>query len=118
MRCLLKNKQTLYYALNQGRTQILDSHGNRTGEWEISYSDPVKAKMNISASKGTSDSEAFGVSVNYTKTLSTDDMKCPITETTVLWIDREPTEPYNYVVTKVAKSLNSITYAILEVENG
>ena len=47
-------------------------------------------------------------------------MSCPISEDTVLFVDKEPEydgeKPlYDYVVKRVAKSLNSISIAISKV---
>lgn len=117
MRCLNRNKQTLYYALYQGETEEQDSDGNYTGERTITYGDPVKFKANISAARGESALNPFGIETNYSKTIVTDDLNCPIKEDTILWIGKDPTEdPYNYMVVKKAESLNSIMYAIREVQ--
>lgn len=116
MRCNSRNKQTLYYALFVGKTENVDEYGNVIGEFTIEYTEPIKAKMNISSARGTADVEQFGINSNYTRTLVTEDMNCPIDKDSILWIDKNPEEePHNYVVTQVAKSLNSITYAIKEV---
>jgi hypothetical protein len=116
MKTLKRNKQTLYYALFEGKEEIKDENGYRTGEHQLKYLHPIKARMNISAAKGTAESEMFGISLNYTKTLVTDDIKCPIKEDSILWIDATPDEPYNYIVVQVAKSLNSISYAVKKVD--
>lgn len=116
MRSLERNKQTFYYALYSGVTEVIDENGDYTGEREITYSSPVKYRANISAAKGESETAPFGIETNYSKTISTNDMSCPIKEDSVLWIDKDPTtDPYNFLVVKVAKSLNSILYAIREV---
>lgn len=116
MMCLEINKQPLYYATLLGKTERMDDDGNYTGEYDLSYSDPVLTKMNISAARGAADFGFFGISLQYTKTMVTSDMDCPIDEGTVLWIDADPeTEKYNYVVKRVGKSLNYISYAIDEV---
>lgn len=116
MKTLNRNKQIVYYALYKGKEDIIDEYGNRTGEHSILYSPPIKAKMNVSAARGTAESNVFGISTNYTKILVTDDMKCAISEDSILWIDATPDEPYNYVVVQVAKSLNSISYAVKKVD--
>ena len=119
MRCLNRNKQTFYYALYKGEVEEQDTDGNYTGEREIEYYTPVKMKANISAARGESDLNPFGIETNYNKTIVTDDMKCPIKEDTVIWIGKDPTEdPYNYIVVKKAASLNTIVYAIREVQVG
>lgn len=115
MRALERNKTTLYYALPTGLVDVLDEDGLYTGEQEPSYADPVEVKMNISPATGRTVLEWFGVNEQYDKVLVTDDTDCPITETTILWIDSPTTEPHNYVVTRVAKSLNSIVFGVTKV---
>lgn len=120
MRTANKNKQELYYALFLEKRAVLDADGRKTGQHEVVYDEPVQAFMNISASRGTSDVEQFGIATDYSKTLVTDDLECPIVEGSILWIgvapDMQNTIPHNYVVTKVAKSINCISYAIKEVD--
>lgn len=116
MLCLEINKQPLYYATLSGTTELKDSDGQYTGEYELTYSTPVYAKMNISPARGGAQFGFFGINISYSKIMVTDDMDCPINEDTVLWIDANPTtDKYNYVVRRVAKSLNYISYAIEEV---
>lgn len=115
MRCLKRNLQTVYYALLEDSTEETDEYGNVIGQFEKDYSDPVAIKMNVSAARGTVDVEQFGINANYSRTLVTDNLNCPITESSILWIGKSTDEPYNYAVVGVAKSINSITYAIKEV---
>ena len=121
MRVANKNKQALYYALFVQIKDVYDVNGRKTGQHETEYGDPVKVFMNISAARGTSEVEQFGINVEYSKTLVTDDMSCPIVEGSILWIGKEPVvdevkQPHNYVVTQVAKSINGVCYAIKEVD--
>lgn len=117
MRGLKRNKQNIYYALYEGKREITDEYGNKTGESEVLYSTPVLVKMSISASKGNSELDLFGININYTKTIITDDINCPIKEDSIIWIGTSPqNEPHNYVVVQVAKSLNNIAYAVREVD--
>ena len=113
MKTLKRNQIPVKYALFIERKEILDSNGYRTGQYENIYSDPVDIRANVSSAKGQADSELFGINLNYTRTLVTDDMNCPIDEHSVLWID---SEKYNYVVVRVAKGLDSIAYALKEVD--
>ena len=124
MKALARNKQTLYYALKTGLTNVNDSNGLYTGEQTPTYGTPVKVEMNISPATGRTVLEWMGIATNYNKALVTDDMSCPITEDTILWIGVEPTvtvngvsksNPHNYLVSRVAKSLNSIVYGVIEV---
>lgn len=115
-RCGERNKRTFYYATYSSRQEITDTNGYATGNYRIVYSSPVMARANISASRGASDVEQFGTSLNYTKTIVTSDMTCPIDEHTILWIDDINTEhTHDYEVVSVAKGLNSISYAIRKV---
>lgn len=120
MRTLNRNKQPLYYALYKGKTEYVDEYGNKTGEYIPQYETPVKVYMNISPARGNIALEQFGINTQYTHILVTDIMDCPISKDTVLWIgktpDNERTIPHNFVVKEIAKSLNSISYAISEVE--
>lgn len=118
MRGLRRNKQSIYYALYQGKEPILDFNGNKTGEYTNAYSEPVKIDMNIAAATGVADWNPFGIDTPYSKIAMTFDLNTPITETSKVWIDKDISQPANYVVTRVARSLNNICYALVEVENG
>lgn len=135
MRSLKKNKQNLWYSTyaDQITEYYRDSDGNiiydeidgeqipRIKGERALYNNPVLFYANISAAKGTSDSEVFGVSLDYTKTISTCDMTLPISETSLIWFETEP--KYNadgtvnessadYSVVGIAKSLNNVVYAL------
>ena len=115
MRTLERNKSTFYYALYNGKTELVDENGCKTGEYGVSYSTPVKMRANISPSKGKVYLEQYGLAGNYTRVILTDDVNCPISEDSILWIDRPITEPHNYVVECIGKSLNSVAIAIRDV---
>lgn len=117
MRTLEINKQPMWYALCTGKTEIVDDYGNNTGCFQVTYGTPVYYPVNMSEARGTIKAEAYGLTDDYDRTFVTTDMACPITTDTVIWYDADPlTEPYNYVVHRVAKSLNSITIAIRGVD--
>ena len=116
MRTLERNKQTIYYALYEGKEPLTDEYGNPTGEYEVLYSEPVLLKINVSAARGEYSTRQFGETENYDKALVTDDINIPITETSLLWIDDTDTsKPHDYIVKKVAKSLNSVAIAVSKV---
>jgi len=117
MLCLNRNKQAVWYALYKGVTDVTDTAGYKTGEKTKTFETPVRIMVNVSASRGSAITEGFGVNEDYDRTIVTNDMSCPISETTRLWVDADPTtEPYDYKVVRVAKSLNSITIAISKVK--
>lgn len=112
----------IYYGAYTGKTPKVDANGYRTLEYEKHYSAPQELWISVSASKGAAYASPLGINLDYSKTLSTHDMSCPLTEESVLWIDKDPYDsegnqtPHNYVVTQVAKSLNVIVYAVKEVK--
>ena len=145
MKCLKRNQKAFNYCLYSNKTPIVDEYGNETGEPIITYSSPVTMYANISPATGQSNTEQFGNLENYDKVIVTDDLNCPIDENSVLFIEKEPEftnvvtyeyvttesngqtvttlEPvqisvpvHDYIVRRVAKSLNSISIAIRRVE--
>jgi hypothetical protein len=118
MMCLTQNKQKFWYALFKEISDVTDSAGYKTGEKAKVYYAPVEMDANISAARGSSEVEQFGINENYNRTIVTDWMDCPIDTDSKLWIGVPVSSPYNYRVVRIAKSLNSITYAISEVNAG
>lgn len=122
MRTLDRNKRTFYYCLLSDNSEAVDENGYYTGERTKTYSEPIKFNAHISAAKGKASQEAFGLNLAYDKTIITD-KNCPITETSVLFIDKEPLfdegdMPLNdYEVVSVAESLNYKMIAIKKVSD-
>ncbi len=121
MRLLKRNTRFIYYANYLGREPILDARGYDTGEVRAIYSEPVKITANISPAVGSSSVELFGNSVNYERVITLCDPDCPIDEQTVLFIDRPPSfrdgmPIFDYIVKRVARSVNSISVAVSRVE--
>jgi hypothetical protein len=109
MKGLERNKIPVTYRLYLGeQEQIAD--GLYTGERPSVYADPVTIKASVSAARGTSDVDLFGINANYTNTVIVDDLSCPIDENSRLEINGKP-----FAVSRVAKSLNHITYAVTEL---
>lgn len=111
-----RNQQTIYYSLYQGTTDILDSDGNNTGEKTKLYSDPKKLKISLTGGTGNVVVETFGNDDQVNRAMVTHNTKCPIDKDSILWIDVLTTDPYNYIVTRKAKSINSIVYGIKQVD--
>ncbi len=121
MKLLDKNKSTFWYLLYERKEPMTDEWGNETGEEQIIYKEAVSTRANISAATGYAQIEQFGNFAGYDKVIVTDDMSCPIDENSVLFVDVDPVykdgKPlYDYVVKRVAKSPNYISYAIRKVE--
>lgn len=124
MRCLTRNKTKFYYAKYIGETEIKDEYGNATGEYEVSYSNPIKCQGNVSAAQGEMQSREFGESERYDKVIVLDDRNTPINEYSILWVDTLPhlnedgstTTPHDFIVRQVARSLNGVSIAIGKVD--
>ena len=125
---------------------VIDEYGNETGEIIPHYEEAVSFDANISPATGQAQVEQFGNLDSYDKVIVTRDMNCPIDEHSVLFIEKEPEytevitheivegqalyaddeivevayqQPKNdYIVKRVAKSLNSISIAVRKVDVG
>ena len=144
MRTANRNKRTFWYCLYDEKVPIVDTEGYETGESIVKYSTPTKMTANISPASGYAQTEQFGNLDNYDKVIVTDWLDCPIDESSVLFIDKaveygeavtidyeesttlygNPTTTevkvdvplYNYIVRRVAKSLNSVSIAVKKVD--
>ena len=114
MRTLDRNKQLIYYANLIGEADVIDEYGQFTGETTTEYSEPMPLRVNVSPARGEASIELFGTDLNYSKTIVTN-KDYGINENSIMWVDKPTTEPHNYIVVSVAKSINSISYAIREV---
>lgn len=117
MKTLARNKQPVWYALRTGNTEIIDANGFRTGQYQLTYAEPVKTMMNIRWNDGSVRLEGFGINDSARRRMVTDDMNCPIDIDTILWIGIEPTNgvAHNYVVAgSPQKSLTQIVYIVEE----
>jgi hypothetical protein len=144
VRTLHRNKKPFWFCLFEEKIPIVDEYGNDSGEYIVRYGTPTKMSANISPATGYSQTEQFGNLENYDAVIVTDWMNCPIDENSVLFIGKQvaygeavtidytPRETvlgddeavpvtvdvplYNYVVMRVAKSLNSISIAVRKVD--
>lgn len=132
MVCMDINKQTFWYAQFDHRTQDTDEYGTVVGTPYNVYKPPRQYRANISPAKGETSVEAFGNDDSYDRTVVLDADSPDIDEYSVLWIDSTPKlddkgelatdddgnvlTPYNYIVKKVAKSLNNVLLAIKKVQ--
>ena len=87
---------------------------------------------NVSAAVGSIQNRQFGESESYDKVIVLDNPETPINEYSLLWVDALPeldndgklvlkedgteTTPHDYIVKKVARSLNSVSIAISKVD--
>lgn len=122
MRCLERNKKCFYYALFDSKDPVKDEDGNFTGEYTMNYKVPVHMKANISPVIGEAQADLFGSDVDYDRVIVVDEPCCPIDEYSVLCIETPPDYDeegnliYDYIVKKVARSINSVSYAVSKVK--
>ena len=122
MKCMKRNGRCFYFAVFKEKVPVKDEDGNDTGEYRVVYDRPVKMHANISAATGEAQIQQFGNAADYDRVIITDKMCCPIDEHSVLCIDRLPEYDedgnliYDYIVKKVARSLNTISYAVSKVK--
>lgn len=120
MRTMERNKTEFWYMTYSGSVPVLDEYGNEIGT-EVTYNPPVMLRANISPATGSSQVEQFGSLAGYDKVIVTDGVDCPIDENSVLFIDKaveftDNGKPlYDYTVKRVARSLNSVSYAVTKV---
>ena len=117
MRTLKRNKRPVAYAFYQGTTELTDSDGNLTGEYSVQYTEPVKTLMNVSGGRGQADIALFGLTQTFGRTATTEDLDVPWNTETVMWIETDPdTEPFDYRVVAVSRTINQVVLALAEVE--
>lgn len=121
MKLMKRNLTPVYYCLYSDRQLILDDDGYETSEYRVGYGEAVQLMCSVSPATGYAQVNMFGNLESYDKVLITDDMDCPIDENTVLFIDKAPEfkdgKPiYDYTVRRVAKSMNTISYAVSKVK--
>ncbi len=126
MRTLKRNQSKFWYCTYTGdNEEIYDEWGNVTGDYTPIYAEEQEMYANISPASGYAQTEQFGNLESYDKVIVTDWMDCPIDENSVLFIDKEPEHDkeknlplFDYIVRRVAKSLNSISIAVQKVTTG
>lgn len=117
MRTVQRNKRPVAYAFYEGATEVLDD-GEHTGEYTVTYTKPVKALMNVSGGRGYADVALFGLNSSYSRTAVTEDLKTDFNTETVFWIDNDPdTDPHDYRVVAVARTINQVVIALAEVHS-
>ena len=117
MRTVQRNKRTIWYALYNGVTEVVDEDGNYTGEQEVSYGEPIQARMNVSGGRGQAEIELFGVDNPFTRTAVTDDLDTLFNTDTIFWFEADPlVDPHNYRCTGVSRTINQVVLALAELD--
>lgn len=124
MKCLARNKTTFKYCQYIGKTPIVDNEGYDTGEYTNTYQSPIELKACISAIKGTDTFNTFGISLDYDKTITIDNVDTPIDEHSLIFVDKQPEydettqtlQNKDYIVIAIALSKNVMVVAIRKVK--
>ena len=115
MQLLNRNKTKIQYKNYSGTmTLTTDAGGYYTGERTESYSDAKTLHAYVTANRGTAERDMFGTTLDYDNVIYTD-LSCDINEYSLLWVEASITTPNDYIVRRVAKSLNHKAIAIKKV---
>lgn len=129
-----RNKRTVWYALYEGTTEIVDPDGNKTGERLPVYGKVRAMRVNISGTSGLTNNnlsgkveyQPYGQQNMYVMTLNPLPSDCRIDEMSVFWVDTKPVlkedgttdTPYDHVIYRIARSLNWRACQIACVQRG
>lgn len=117
MRTSHRDKRPVAYASYVGITELTDDNGDYTGEYDVEYSTPIKTLMNVSGGRGQADVALFGLTQNFSRTAVTQDLDTDWNTEMVMWVERDPdTEPFDYRIVDVARTINQVVLAIEEVD--
>lgn len=101
MRMLERDKQFIYYALYKGVEEVMKD-GVYTGARKKAYEAVTEIKMPISGARtaygfvaNVVTMDIFGMDKPYSKTAWTEDMNCPITEETIVWLNMGKLNDYS-----------------------
>lgn len=115
MRMLNRNKQTFRYRLCTGTTvPVVDPDGYETGEQMPVYSAVFTGRANIAPATGEADERAFGTSADYDRIICAN-TDFGMDENSMLWVDDLDAEHPDYVVKRIARSINGVRIAIAKV---
>ena len=115
MQLLNRNKRLIQYATYSGSmSMVTDSDGFYTGERTKFYGSVTTLMAYVTPSRGDATDEMFGKDLDYDKVMYTT-KDCPIDEFSLLWLDASSSAPNDYIVSRVAESLNHKAIAIKKV---
>lgn len=123
MRTMTRNRKVFYQASLTSVAMGKDSDGSYTEE-VYTYSNPVKCVGVITAANGEAVTQLFGANERYDKVITLNLGEVYPEIGSVLWVDTMPvideetgetSTPYDYIVVKVAESLNFVNVAIRKV---
>jgi len=118
LRTLKRNKRPVAYATYTGVQELTDEQGNYTGEYDVYHSTPIKTLMNVSGGRGQANIALFGLTDSFSRTAATSDLDTDWNTEMVFWVETDPdTEPFDYRVVAVSRTINQVVLALAEVEH-
>ena len=116
MRLLERDKRDFWYTQYNGRTMILDSNGNPTGERDISYGEPQKCRGTFSLPTGAATPREFGNYIDYDYVVHIDEKPCPFDENAAIWLPgTDPTGEHDAKVMRISESASHVAIAVKKV---
>ena len=91
------------------------------GDDTTEYGEPQPLKAYVSSAGGSRVIDRFGSIQDYDRVIITDWVDCPIDENSVLFVEKQPEfgdggEPiYDYIVMRVSREFNHVTYFVRRV---
>ena len=114
---LKRNTDTFFYAnVTSEVTDIKDEYGNLTGEYEITYTEPIEAHGCISPAKRSSYIEQFGIHLDYDKTITMASKPSGMTEDSILWINNSTVDGHDNIIKRIAIWKNSCVLLVKSVD--
>ena len=125
MHVLERNKEYLWFANPTGEEYVTDTNGYKTGERNITYGTPTRAKMSMAissgannlGSQGMAELERFGILTGYTHRAVTDDLSCTMGEESLVWYKIQPTRTVTQTVTRTVTEIvdgEEVTHQVTE----
>ena len=90
MRSLERDKQYIWVCRSNGKTDILDEDGYKTGETIDSFSKPVRYKMGLNATIGDAHFSPYGTTQDLRREMTTCDKGLDIQIGDWVYVDIEP----------------------------
>lgn len=118
MRCLLRNQQRFMWAQYLESQETTEPGGMYNGEHSTEYSEKHSAYGNVSPAGGSSTVAMFGEKLDYNKVIIMESLPAGFDELSLLWVDDLDADTPDYVVRRIAKSMNNVSIAIAKVSIG
>ena len=113
MRDLLKNTIKLWYSEPTGRTETLDSAGNKTGDYATTYSTAIEVSLSLYPSSSNIAKKLFGTDLNISYVGNSSSLV--FKKDGLLFITQPSSNYYktfDYRITAIKPSLNMINYGL------